>query len=230
MSHRVLTVAAVVAGVVAALAMVSLWVLVAIDRSFGYGLLAFFGVLSLILSFVPGGTYTMTIPGQGEFVLGELHDRSPLARVLLAFRLAVKTSMAVFGGLLIALALGAVSRTLLVRGMALAMVPVVVISALLRWVGRKEFAAASAAAKETVQNHAVNINIGVPKPSEKLEAAVDAEIAKEPGVHAVFILGTAAFLLLVAIVPPVASVIGDVISWPSRAVDHLFTEVINVIF
>lgn len=219
---------AAVVTVAATVGAIALCVVVAIDRSVGHGVEALSGALFLIFALptlTGAASTTITIPGLGEFVLGELTGGSSKAWALRGMRFAFAVSMAIIGGLLIAHSVGTTSSNLLVRGFALALVPICVAFAFMRWVLRTELAAASEAAEEAPQSYTINIE--VPRPSKKLQDALLAQIARHPAAHALLSLAVAAFLILTAVSPSLASTVGHVVSYPWHVIDKFFDQLID---
>lgn len=196
-------------------------VILTIDRGFGHGVEAFAGVLMVLLALttLAGlGETTFSIGGQGEFVVGSLPGGSAQAWALRLMPVAMGVSAGVIGGAMFVHALDAVGSAQLARVGALASVPVCLAMAFVRWTMRAEIAAAGAAEPER------GLNLEVPKPSEKLQEALGAALARHPVPHTILILGFAAFCVLVAVSPPLAKTVGEIADFPWQLLDDVFAS------
>lgn len=215
-AHRVaaiLIAAAVVAAIVFCVA-------VGIERDFGHAFEAFLGAVCVFMA-LAARSLRVEFPGKEEVELSDLQDGLAQTRAVFGVRLAWVATWIMGGGWLIAHAVGAVSPNLLVRGTALALVPMCIAFAVLRWVARTQIEEMPAS-----DNRSYTLD----KPSKMLERVLASLIDQSAAMSALFILATAAFLVLVASSPSLAATVGDVISWPFRFVDQLFNDVKNWIF
>lgn len=199
--------------------------IVTFTRGFGHGVEAFAGGMTVLiaLSTLTGaGTMTVTI-GKDQFMLGQIPGGSAQAWALRLMPLALGVTCAIVGAAMFAHAVEATSSAQIVRISALAMVPTCLALAFVRWALRNDFEAARAGAPEGSQE--TNIELEVPKPSEQLQGVLANELSRHPALHSLVIVGVAAFLVVLAISPPLASTVSEIVDYPWQLMDDVFERV-----